>query len=125
MNRILASIVAFILIALIWMLVRIDAPPREGGASETTASSAPAGAADSRLATESAKGSERAQEARAIAEPPPSASGARSVRVVSSTGLALAFVELEVEARVWERRELVDGWCALEQVHIPCGVRAP
>jgi hypothetical protein len=125
MNRILASIVALILIALIWMLVRIDAPPREGATSEATASSARAGAADSRLATESAKGGDRTQEARSIAEPPPSASGARSVRVASSTGLALAFVELEVEPRTWQRRDLADGWCALDQVRVPCGVRAP
>jgi hypothetical protein len=47
------------------------------------------------------------------------------VRVVSSTGLALAFVELEVEPRTWQRRDLVDGWCALDEVHVPCGVRAP
>ena len=128
MNRILVTILALIAIALIWMLVRIDAPPRDAVANQPMASSERSGASGARLATEGKSGGDRARAdlaERAVAEPSPALSGAPWVRVVSSTGLALASVELEVEPRSWQRRDLVDGACALDRVHVPCGVRAP
>src|SRR5262249_7615006 len=118
MNRILASLVALIAIALIWMLVRIDAPPRSGAASQEAATSAPQRDSGARLATDDAKRGAREEAARSIAPPPGLAKDAASVRVVSTTKLPLAFVELEVEPRTWERRDLVEGALALDRVHL-------
>jgi hypothetical protein len=40
-------------------------------------------------------------------------------------GLALAFVEIEFDSQRWQRRELVDGVCAIDPSVLPCRVRAP
>jgi hypothetical protein len=124
-KRFLATFIALLVVALLWFVLHggasvgtntardtmRDAPARQ---PEQLSADATHDADIDRTRTLAAADAARDSQAR------PSL-----LEVVSSTHLPLAFVELEIEPRYWQRRALVDGHCDLSHDRVPCGIRAP
>jgi hypothetical protein len=126
MKRILFVILAGLLIALAWRFKISDGAPRSplalGRGAQTTDHEG-----ESTLEHGDSRAKSDADDVRvqiATSASSSSTSSPTRLRVRSSTGLELLSVELEVEERSWRSRDLDDGSCAIDDVHLPCGVRA-
>jgi hypothetical protein len=124
MKRIFFLIVALILVGWIWWM-RADRRAEPAESADALHGSTVERIATTRPIAERDGIEERARSPLAPGSIPDVANDSFGLKVMSSTGLPLAFVEIEVEPRTWERRDLVDEHCDLSRVHVPCGVRAP
>jgi hypothetical protein len=127
MKRIVLSIAVLLLIGFIGIWTRIAGDARPGIAPGAVSSTTP----DPRKETNSSPAASESVDgasSRSSLTVEPSAQAAvpsTALKIVSSTGLALASIEIEIEPRVWQRRELAGGSCDLAGVRFPCAVRAP
>lgn len=125
-KQFIATLIALLVIALVWLVLRRpNASTSIALRDATNAALAPQHDALSKETrrepvSDDAARSPVAEEGQHIAT-----AHRDRLEVVSSTHLPLAFVEVESAPRLWQRRELVDRCCDLSHDHLPCGVRAP
>jgi hypothetical protein len=127
MKRILVLLVALVLMALIWWAAHGERMTATQVESSRVSKSLDL-VEDKQVEKEGSRPTSISDDARSqVTAIVPSQSEPVPIRlrVRSSTGLALAYIEFEVEDRLWRRGELVDERCTIDDLRLPRRVRAP